>query len=160
MAHSPSLFTKSSFPAGPHTNLVRQGDKVTAEGISKRFKAKLQPAQLRRPWKAQFVMSTVPKEQLPPSVARDSVKNLCIVEAKLENVSKTVRNHHWWNLGTRYELAVFDVKLIPGSADLKFQLLNDNRLVNDEQDSVEVTWEAPDNKFAAELDEIDHVFQA
>jgi hypothetical protein len=139
---------------------MRQGDIVTEEGISKRFKAKLQPAQLRRPWKAQFVMSTVPREQLPSSIARDSVKNLCIIEAKLDNVSKTVRNHHWWNLGTRYELAVFDVRLIPGSADLKFQLLNNNRLINDEQDSVEVTWEAATNKSSPELNEMDHMYRA
>lgn len=105
-------------------------------------------------------MSTVPKEQLPPSVARDSVKNLCIIEAKLDNISKTVRNQHWWNLGTRYELAVFDVKLIPGSADLKFQLLNNDRLINDEQDSVEVTWEASDSRPIAEVDEMDNMFRA
>ena len=139
---------------------MRQGDIVTAEGISRRFKAKLQPAQLRRAWKAQFVMSTLPREQLPSSIAGGNVKNLCIIEARLDNVSRTVRNHHWWNFGTRYELAVFDVRLIPGSADLKFQLLNNNRLINDEQDSVEVTWEAAGNRFSPDLNEMDHMFRA
>jgi hypothetical protein len=120
---------------------------------------KLQPAQLHRPWKAQFVMSTVPREQLPSSIARNGVKHLCIIEAKLDRVSKTVCNHHWWNLGTRYELAMFDVKLIPGSADLKFHLLNNNRLINDEQDSVEVTWEAATNRFSPGLNELDDMFR-
>ena len=105
-------------------------------------------------------MSAAPREHLPSSIARDSVKNLCIIEAKLDNISKTLRNHHWWNLGTRYELAVFDVKLIPGSADLKFQLLNNNRIINDEQDSVEVTWEAARSKPSPELHEMDHMFRA
>jgi len=160
MVDTAGSYTSSRFLTWPHTDVMRQGDKVTAEGISRRFKAKLQPAQLRRPWKAQFVMSTVPKDQLPPSVARDGVKNLCIIEAKLDNISKTVYNHHWWNLGTRYELAIIDVKLIPGSADLKFQLLNNNRIVNDEHDNVEVIWEAPNSKFTSKVDERDNMFRA
>jgi hypothetical protein len=132
-----------------------QGDKVTETGISKRVTAKLQQRQLQRPWKAQFVFSTAPSDQLPPSVARENVNNLCIIEASLENVSKTLHNHHWWNRGRRYHSAVFDVKLIPGSADLKFQLLNNNRIINNEDDSVEVTWEAATKHPAPNIHDLD-----
>ena len=125
------------------TYIVRQGDKITEKGISKTFKAKLQPAQLRRPWKAQFVLSTAPRDRLPPSVAKENnVRTLCIVEAMLDNVSRKVKNHHWWNFGMRYELALFEIRLIPGPADLKFQLWNDNKLVNSSDDSIEVRWGA------------------
>jgi hypothetical protein len=131
-----------------------QGDKVTDDGTSKRVKAKLQQKQLHRPWKAQFVFSTAPSDQLPQSVAREGVSNLCIVEASLANVSKTLHNHHWWNRGRRYHAAEFEVKLIPGSANLKFQLLNNNRVINND-DSVEVTWEAATKQPALNINDVD-----
>lgn len=99
---------------------VVQGDKVTETGISKHVTAKLQQRQLQRPWKTQFVFSTAPSDQLPSSVARESVQNLFTVEVSLENVSRTLHNQHWWDRGRLYESAAFDVKLIPGSADLNF----------------------------------------
>lgn len=135
-----------------------QGDKVTDNGVSKRVTAKLQQRQLQRPWKAQFVFSTAPPDQLPQSVARENVKNLCVVEASLQNVSKTLRNQHWWNLGRRYELALFDVKLVPGSADLKFQLLNNNQVINTEEDSVEVTWEAATKRPVPNINDLDSMY--
>ena len=70
-------------------------------------------------------------------------------------MSKTLHNHHWWNRGRRYYSAVFDVKLIPGSADLKFQLLNDNRIINHEGDSVEVTWEAATKRVSPNINDLD-----
>jgi hypothetical protein len=131
-----------------------QGDKVTDNGTSKRVTAKLQQKQLHRPWKAQFVFSAAPSNQLPQSVARENVSNLCIVEASLANVSKTLHNHRWWNRGRPYHSAEFEVKLIPGSADLKFQLLNNNRVINN-NDSVEVTWEAATKQPAPNINDLD-----
>jgi hypothetical protein len=139
-----------------------QGDKITEQGISRTFKAKLQPAQLRRPWRAQFVLSTAPRGRLPPSVAKENdVKTLCIVEAMLSNVSRKVKNRHWWNFGVRYELALFDIKLIPGPADLKFQLWNDNKLINSDDDSIEVKWDAAvRNLSIPELEELNDMQRA
>lgn len=136
---------------------VVQGDKVAEAGISKHMTAKLPQRQLQRPWKAQFVFSTAPSDQLPSSVARENVQNLCIIEASLENVSRTLHNQHWWNRGRRYASAAFDVKLIPGSADLKFQLLHNNRVINDEDDSVEVTWEAAAKRPAPNINDLELV---
>ena len=139
-----------------------QGDIITERGISRTFKAKLQPAQLRRPWRAQFVLSTAPRGTLPPSIASENdVKTLCIVEAMLDNVSRKVKNHHWWNFGVRYELALFDIKLVPGPADLKFQLWNDNRLVNSDDDGIEVRWDAVVRDLSIpELDELNNTHRA
>ena len=76
-------------------------------------------------------------------MAHNSARTLCIVEADLQHVKRTIHNDHWWNLGKRYELADFEVKIIPGSADLKFQLWNNGMLVNSPEDSIEVKWDAP-----------------
>ncbi|KIW32228.1 uncharacterized protein PV07_03788 [Cladophialophora immunda] len=121
--------------------LIRKGDKITDNGIEKIFKAKLSPAQYRKPWKAQFVVSTRPADALPKSMAeRDHVRTLCTVSVNLHLVERLVRNKHWWNFGERYELAHFRVKLIPGHADLKFRLISGGRLVNSEDDQVKVDW--------------------
>ncbi|KAH0844994.1 hypothetical protein Z517_00879 [Fonsecaea pedrosoi CBS 271.37] len=121
--------------------LIRKGDKVTDNGLEKMFKAKLSPAQYRKPWQAQFVVSTRPIDALPQSMAeKDHVRTLCTVTVDLKLVDRHVRNKHWWNFGERYELAHFRLRLIPGSFDLKFRLLSGGRLVNSEDDQVKVDW--------------------
>jgi hypothetical protein len=120
---------------------VVKGDKITDDGVNKRFKAKLSPAQYRKPWEAHFVVSTRPADALPKSMAeKDYVRSLCIVSVSLNQVHTIVRNKHWWNFGERYELADFVVKLIPGHADLQFRLFSGGRLVNGEDDHVKVDW--------------------
>lgn len=111
------------------------------DGVKKLFKAKLTPAQRRKPWKAQFVLSTEQAESLPKSMAeKDLVRHLCFVSVDVEGVHRVVRNKHWWNFGERYELGSLVVKLIPGHADLRFRLLSAGRLLNSEEDRVEVNW--------------------
>ena len=134
---------------------MAQGDKVTETRISKHVTAKLQQRQLQRPWTAQFVFSTAPSDQLPFSVARERVQKLFTVEVSLENVSRTLHSQHWWNGGTIRVSAAFDVKLIPGPADLKFQLLHNNRVINNEDDSVEVTWEAAAKRPAPNINDLE-----
>jgi len=119
-----------------------QGDNIGQEGVSKHVRAKLQKTQLQKPWRAQFVISTERRENLPQGLSSVTVKTLCIVEADLRFIDRVTKNGHWWQLGHRYELAEFDLKLIPGSADLKFQLWNNGRLITGENESVAVDWGA------------------
>jgi len=107
----------------------------------KRFRAKVDPVQLHQPWHAQFVMSTEPASQLPRALSSPGVRTVCIVEANIGYTKRIVKNGHWWNLSRRHELAVIDVKIIPGSADLKFEVWNDGRRLGGTQDQVEVRWE-------------------
>lgn len=121
---------------------LAKGDEVTNEGMRRKFQAKLNPAQLHRPWKAQFVMSTCDVDDLPQSMAeRETVREVCLISVNLAKVNKVVRNHHWWNSGPRYELAKFEVILVPGYADLKVILMSGNRVVNDDTDLIEVEWQ-------------------
>ena len=109
-------------------------------GVSKHVRAKLQKAQLSRPWRAQFVLSTEKKEHLPNDLTSQNVRTLCIVEADLRFIDRISKNAHWWQLGQKYELAEFDLRLIAGSADLRFQLWNHGRLITGENESVAVDW--------------------
>ena len=121
--------------------LIREGEKLSAEGIEKRFRAKIDPIQLRQPWHAHFVMSTERSSELPTTLAHSAVKTLCVVEADMHNTKRIVKNGHWWNLARRYELTQVDVRVIPGSADLRFEVWNDGRRLNGDNDKVEIKWE-------------------
>lgn len=101
-----------------------QGDRVDEAGVSKHVRAKLQKAQMQRPWRAQFVISTALRDRLPQDLTSDNVRTLCIVEADLRHIERITKNGHWWQLGQKYELAEFDLRLVAGSADLRFQLWN------------------------------------
>ena len=125
----------------PSLLTIIKGEGVTDEGVERRINAKLSAAQLHKPWRAQFVMSTREAEDLPRSMAeQESVREICLVTVSLDRVERVVRNHHWWNLGERYELAHFILKLVPGYADLKIQVMSGRRLVNSEADRIQVEW--------------------
>lgn len=100
----------------------------------------MQKQQLSRPWRAQFVISTAGRDSLPTNLTANTVRTLCIVEADLRFIDRITKNGHWWQLGQRYELAEFDLKLIAGSADLKFQLWNNGKLVTGHNESISVDW--------------------
>lgn len=86
-------------------------------------------------------MSTEPPSHLPSSLSHQGVRALCVVEADVSQTKRTVRNGHWWNLSRRYELTVLDVKVVPGSADLKFEVWNEGRRLSSDNSEIEVKWE-------------------
>lgn len=57
-----------------------------------------------------------------------------------------------YNIGPQYYRAEFDVRIIVGAADVKFQLWgdNNNRLSRDHED-IEVSWNAPGEQRVASL---------
>lgn len=137
-----------------------QGETVTDEGVERRVNAKLSSAQLRKSYRAQFVMSTREPEDLPQSMAeRESVREICLVHISLEKVDKVLRNHHWWNFGERYELAHFRLRLIPGHADLRIQMMSGGSLVNNEADRIQVEWQASTRTHSLRsIDELDRPY--
>ena len=91
-------------------------------------------------------MSTVPRDQLPSSLDQDGVKTLCVVESQLKDkpVEKKLKNRHWYNSGEKYLRVRFDVKVILGPADLKFQLWSKRgELLSSEHDPIQVKWDPP-----------------
>ena len=53
-----------------------------------------------------------------------------------------LKNRHWYNRGEKFWRFKFDIKVVIGAADLKFQLLTkDKRVINEDHDSIEVTWQ-------------------
>lgn len=97
--------------------------------------------QLRQPWNAHFVMTTAPPPQLPMDLSDPRVQTVCVVRADVSQTKRIVKNGHWYNLSQRYELTLLDVRILPGSADLKVEVWNDGRKLNGENDQVEFKWE-------------------
>ena len=106
------------------------------------------------------MLSTEPEDQLPKSMAsKDLIREVCVITVNIESTERVVRNKHWWNLGERYELARFMIKLIPGYADLSFQLLSGGRVLNSEADKVEVNWGvAASPRLISNGDELDQLY--
>jgi len=87
-----------------------------------------------------------PCEQLPASLSQDGAKRLCDVESVLKDkgVEMKLKNRHWYNRGDKYLRAKFNIQVILGAADLKFQLQTKDRMIlSNDHDAIEVKWEAP-----------------
>jgi hypothetical protein len=82
--------------------------------------------------------------RLPQSMSRGEVEEVCRIESRFDARSTTLKNRHWYNLKHQYSLADFDVKVIIGPADLKFQLVTKSgEALSDDHDEIEVKWEPP-----------------
>ena len=64
-----------------------------------------------------------------------------------------LKNRHWYNFNKKkYYRFKFDVKVVLGSADLKFIMLSkDRKVLSQNHDSIEVTWEPAGKTSAPKL---------
>ena len=107
---------------------------------------KIDPGKENGVWQTHVVMSQVPREQLPSNLSQDGAKRLCDIESVLKDrgVDMKLKNRHWYNRKKSYLRAKFDVKVILGAADLKFQLqTKDNTVISKDHDEIHVRWELP-----------------
>ncbi|KAL9137562.1 MAG: hypothetical protein Q9175_001216 [Cornicularia normoerica] len=125
---------------------VKQGENVPSDGFSKPYWLKVKPGQENHSWKTNIIMSTEPRERLPTSLDQDGAKVLCGVESVLKDkgVDMKLKNRHWYNKGEKYLRVRFDIRVILGAADLKFQLQSKNNVVlNHDYDAIQVRWDPP-----------------
>lgn len=107
---------------------------------------KIKPGREDKLWQTHVVMSTVPSDQLPSSLNQDGARRLCDVESVLKDrgVEMKLKNRHWYQRGEKYLRAKFDIKVILGAADLKFQLQSKTKdILSKEHDEIQVKWELP-----------------
>jgi hypothetical protein len=87
------------------------------------------------------------------------VRTLCVVTASIDRVPRVVKNGRWYHFGERYELAKLELRLRPGYADLKIQLLSNGKQLNREDDMVDVRWTmAPTSPSLQSDNELEHPF--
>lgn len=91
-------------------------------------------------------MSTEPPERLPTSLDQDGAKVLCGIESVLKDkgVDMKMKNRHFYNKGERFLRVRFDVRVILGAADLRFQIQSKNGVVlSTDHDAIQVKWDPP-----------------
>ena len=125
------------------------------DGINKHYSMKIQPGQEHLPWSAEIVMSTLPIDQLPTSMNKAGAQRVCKVESGLPHDMK-LKNRHWYSPGQQYLRAEFDMQVLVGAADLKFQTLSRGGVISKDHKSIEVQWassaERDNHRVVAELE--------
>ena len=132
-----------------------EGENIPTTGITKPYLLKIKPGNEQNPWKTNIIVSAEPRERLPTSLDQDRAKVLCSVESILKDkgVDMKLKNRHWYNKGERYLRARFEVKIILGAADLKFQLQSrDRKVLNKEHDAIQIRWHPPQRNSRADED--------
>jgi hypothetical protein len=87
-----------------------------------------------------MVMSTLPAAELPRSLKKEGAKSVCAVESVLSHRDMKKKNRHWYSRGPEYYRAEFDMRVIIGAADLKFEMLGKDGVVNKPHSEVQVQW--------------------
>ncbi|KAL4914331.1 hypothetical protein BDW62DRAFT_145246 [Aspergillus aurantiobrunneus] len=121
--------------------LIIQGCTVPHTGISKDFQLKMKPGEEHLPWKVHIVMSTNPPYSLPRSMAGRGVQHVCSLDIITEDVDRKLKNRRWYRMRPRYWRATFDVRVVVGAADLKFQLWSrEQRIRSGQHEPIQVQW--------------------
>ena len=121
-----------------------KGEIILTTGILKPYAMKIEPGKEGRLWQTHVVMSTLPRAQLPSGLNQGGAKRLCEINSVLQDkgVDMKRKNRHWYNRGEQYVRARFNIKVILGAADIKFQLESkDQNVLSNDHDTIEVQWE-------------------
>ncbi|KAL8820537.1 MAG: hypothetical protein Q9191_007496 [Dirinaria sp. TL-2023a] len=130
---------------------IVKGQPVSAEQpITHHFTRKMQPGDPRRAFPTSVVVSHADKESLPHHMGPDA-HILCEVHSDLSSADEKQfkrKNRHFWNTGKIYYKVDYEVKVLIGPADIRFELwFNGQKLNKDERITVEwatVTESVPD----------------
>jgi hypothetical protein len=128
-------------------------------------------------------MSSLPAYQLPKSMKGHGVTPLCSVESVLNHEDMKLKNRHWYvpffcierpgvlfcfliiffylnnpryNLGPKYYRAEFELRVLIGPADLKFQMWGRNGRLSKDHEEIQVLWNPTDQ--ATVLDITDDIY--
>ncbi|KAI5196368.1 hypothetical protein E4T39_07801 [Aureobasidium subglaciale] len=102
-----------------------KGQRVSVkEGVIHPYCLKLNRGAEQIPWSTHIVMSSLSADHLPRSTKHQGVKPL-----------------HWYNVGRQYYLATFDMKVIVGPADIRFEIWTRDGRISKTHEEIEVIWD-------------------
>ncbi|KAL8901352.1 MAG: hypothetical protein Q9207_005247 [Kuettlingeria erythrocarpa] len=114
------------------------------EPITHSFHRKMSPGDPRRAFPTSIVESDAEEQFLPYHMGIGDARVLCEIESDLSTADETKfkeKNRRFWNLGKHYFKVDYDVKVLIGPADVRFELwFNGQKLSKDQ--SIRVEWVA------------------
>ncbi|EKG18078.1 hypothetical protein MPH_04768 [Macrophomina phaseolina MS6] len=133
--------------------VIKKGDSIAVRrGIRHPYRLKRALGTERAPWRTQIVMSALPPDQLPSSLKQQkgqphSVSSVCTIESSLEHADMQRKNARWYHWAREYWLAEFEMRILLGPADLRFQLWGkDGQRLDREERDVAVEWEVVERR--------------
>lgn len=110
-----------------------------SEGIKQHYSLKVPLGGETQPWITHVVMSTLPADQLPNSLNKPGARRLCQVKSRLP-VDMKLKNGKWYQKSDPYFKAEFDVQVLIGAADLRFQTLDARGVLSQDYNAIDVNW--------------------
>ncbi|KAL8953632.1 MAG: hypothetical protein Q9222_000518 [Ikaeria aurantiellina] len=124
---------------------IKKGKPMTAdEPITHSFHRKMSPGDPRRAFPTSIVESHADEHFLPTYMGSGDAHILCEIQSDLTSADETKfkeKNKRFWNLGKHYFKIDYDIKVILGPADVRFELwFNGQKLSKDQP--IKVEWMA------------------
>lgn len=105
------------------------------------FTKKISPGDPRRAFPTSVIESSLEASQLPEQM-NSATRVLCEIQGDLSSADEsrfTEKNKRFWNLGKHYFKVEYQVRVLIGPADIRFELwFNDQKLSRDR--SIRVDW--------------------
>lgn len=121
---------------------IKQGQPVSSETpIIRNFTRKILPGDPRKTFPTQVVVSHVEKERLPEQL-EPGAEILCEIASNLSTADERKfkrKNRHIWNSGKPYLMVDYQVKVLIGPADIRFELWFDGQKLNKDT-PIKVEW--------------------
>ncbi|KAL9001081.1 MAG: hypothetical protein Q9188_005527 [Gyalolechia gomerana] len=138
---------------------IKKGKPITSdEPITHGFHRKISPGDPRRAFPTSIVESHADEPFLPHHMGGGGVHILCEIESDLSNADESKfkeKNKRFWSLGKHYFKVDYDVKVLIGPADVRFELwFNGQKLSRDRPIKVEWTQATATELPAEEVVEI------
>jgi hypothetical protein len=121
---------------------VKKGEPVSVDmPIVHNFVKKVSPGDPRRAFPTSVVQSNLEAWQLPEQMTQDT-RLLCSISSNLSPISEqrfTEKNKRFWSLGKHYFKVEYQVRVLVGPADIRFELWFNNQKLSKDT-SIRVDW--------------------
>lgn len=126
--------------------IIRQGVLVPSTGMSKTYEwalAEGDDEDQEKTWTCHIVCCEYPRAHLPTNISHKHVKSVCKLEVDLEKLSYQIRRRSLLKRETAYRIVKFDLLILIGAADLRFQVHprgESDTLASREHEEIDVVW--------------------
>ncbi|KAI4281717.1 MAG: hypothetical protein L6R35_005580 [Caloplaca aegaea] len=125
---------------------IKKGKPITLdEPITRSFHRKISPGDPRRAFPTSIIESHAEEPFLPHYLGAGDAHVLCEIESDLSSADETKfkeKNRRFWSVGKHYFKVDYEVKVLIGPADVRFELWFNNEKLSKDQ-PIKVEWASP-----------------